>query len=581
MGRSRSRSGSRSRHRSSKKKRESRSPVNDRDRRRSRSRSPKAGGSKSRKSDRRGRSSSDDDGLQKRLEVERGEKKRQKQQEKEKAKETETPEEKRARRLAKKLIKEQKRKDKLGWGEEHLGYTNFDNPFGDSTLTDTFVWGKKLEKEGKTDVPLTQLERSAKERVVKNYTELEKLKMQREAREAARADMEMMQRESEVVQHKEWVRQEDKFHLQQAKLRSQLRIKEKRAKAIDLLAKYINAEDDDEDIDIDITEPYNFLMGLTMRDLEDLLEDIKVYRSLEGDKNGDYWKDIRTITEDELAKMRRMDPNSSEYVGDRARDAIHDSVQRDVNRIFKGKNHRELALLETEIMKKVRMQQEGVDVAYWESLLGHLKAHMAKARLRERHQETLRLKLAKLKSEQLAEVNQVVESPAASTSAAAAVAASVAPVALLTGEDDEERDKQWSEMSPEERAEATIAMFKAGSYSPAYQADGDVQPGVEVIDEAEDAKRRQFNLVEMKTTGTTLSQREAQFEAEARKGMSKEEATFAVEAPIEAQSYLWSDKYRPRKPRYFNRVHTGFEWNKYNQTHYDLDNPPPKIVQGY
>lgn len=29
------------------------------------------------------------------------------------------------------------------------------------------------------------------------------------------------------------------------------------------------------------------------------------------------------------------------------------------------------------------------------------------------------------------------------------------------------------------------------------------------------------------------------------------------------------------------RVHTGFEWNKYNQTHYDMDNPPPKIVQGY
>jgi hypothetical protein len=28
-------------------------------------------------------------------------------------------------------------------------------------------------------------------------------------------------------------------------------------------------------------------------------------------------------------------------------------------------------------------------------------------------------------------------------------------------------------------------------------------------------------------------------------------------------------------------VHTGFEWNKYNQTHYDSDNPPPKIVQGY
>ena len=47
------------------------------------------------------------------------------------------------------------------------------------------------------------------------------------------------------------------------------------------------------------------------------------------------------------------------------------------------------------------------------------------------------------------------------------------------------------------------------------------------------------------------------------------------------QVYWWHDKYRPRKPRYFNRVKTGYEWNKYNQTHYDHDNPPPKVVQGY
>ena len=47
--------------------------------------------------------------------------------------------------------------------------------------------------------------------------------------------------------------------------------------------------------------------------------------------------------------------------------------------------------------------------------------------------------------------------------------------------------------------------------------------------------------------------------------------------------YKWqgNEKYRPRKPRYFNRVKTGYDWNKYNQTHFDHDNPPPKIVQGY
>ena len=34
------------------------------------------------------------------------------------------------------------------------------------------------------------------------------------------------------------------------------------------------------------------------------------------------------------------------------------------------------------------------------------------------------------------------------------------------------------------------------------------------------------------------------------------------EANVDEQ-YWWHDKYRPRKPRYFNRVHTGYEWNKY------------------
>ena len=74
---------------------------------------------------------------------------------------------------------------------------------------------------------------------------------------------------------------------------------------------------------------------------------------------------------------------------------------------------------------------------------------------------------------------------------------------------------------------------------------------------------------------------ETEFEKKAREGMNDDEATFSVEVPTEHQKFLWSDKYRPRKPRFFNRVHTGFEWNKYNQTHYDIDNPPPKIVQGY
>jgi hypothetical protein len=60
------------------------------------------------------------------------------------------------------------------------------------------------------------------------------------------------------------------------------------------------------------------------------------------------------------------------------------------------------------------------------------------------------------------------------------------------------------------------------------------------------------------------------------------EENFNVEADdVVSPTPSWSDVYKPRKPKFFNRVVMGYEWNKYNQTHYDESNPPPKVVQGY
>lgn len=74
----------------------------------------------------------------------------------------------------------------------------------------------------------------------------------------------------------------------------------------------------------------------------------------------------------------------------------------------------------------------------------------------------------------------------------------------------------------------------------------------------------------------------ALYEKEVARGISENEEIFTGEEDVDTKSkVLWSGKYRPRKPRYFNRVQMGYEWNKYNQTHYDHDNPPPKVVQGY
>ena len=85
-------------------------------------------------------------------------------------------------------------------------------------------------------------------------------------------------------------------------------------------------------------------------------------------------------------------------------------------------------------------------------------------------------------------------------------------------------------------------------------------------------------------TGEDFSQAaKALYEREVARGVQDDEEIFAGEEEVlqPASKSQWAGKYRPRKPRYFNRVQMGYEWNKYNQTHYDHDNPPPKVVQGY
>lgn len=72
------------------------------------------------------------------------------------------------------------------------------------------------------------------------------------------------------------------------------------------------------------------------------------------------------------------------------------------------------------------------------------------------------------------------------------------------------------------------------------------------------------------------------YDREAARGVSENEEVFAAEEELPGTSKpQWAGEHQVRKPRYFNRVQMGYEWNKYNQTHYDHDNPPPKVVQGY
>lgn len=506
----------------------------------------------------------------------------------------ETPEQKRLRRFAKKEAKERKRKEQMGWDEEYMGYTNTDNPFGDTNLLKSFVWGRKLEKEGLKSISKDEIEDRNRMKLEENRVELEKVKQRRlereREREAREEELTRIQREKEAAQFKEWEKQEDTFHLQQAKLRSKIRIQDGRAKPIDLLARYVSAED--EDFTVEMHEPYVYLNGLKIQDLEDLQEDIKIYMELENGKNLDYWKDLQIIVEDEMHKLRKVDTTGTER-----REGINAAVGSEIVSIFKGKTPSQLQALYQQIEKKISSGEEGVDVGYWETLLSRLKAYMARARLRERHQENLRNKLFQLKLEQgverpplfpcVASTSTDIKGepgyePGPSTSSRDEVSSTVGDYKSKRSEkeDSSQAEEQEEEPDPVKMCEKE---YISGRYSPVLIHFDRLEPGILLTNPGEEAQRLEFMQQRIRGLGTdddSLSAEEKAFERAARKGMDADEAVFSVEFNVD-RTYLWSDKYRPRKPRYFNRVHTGFEWNKYNQTHYDMDNPPPKIVQGY
>ncbi|MEQ2177293.1 hypothetical protein GOODEAATRI_002096 [Goodea atripinnis] len=377
--------------------------------------------------------------------------------------------------------------------------------------------------------------------------------------------------------------------------RSKIRIRDGRAKPIDLLAKYISAEDDD--LAVEMHEPYTFLNGLTVTDMDDLLEDIKVYMELEQGKNVDFWRDMTTITEDEISKLRKLEASEKgpgAVLSCDRREGINTAVSTDVQSVFKGKTYSQLQALHLNIEGKIRVGGSNLDIGYWESLLQQVRVYMARARLRERHQDVLRQKLFKLKQEQGVESEPlfpiIKEEPRSDEDEEAEEDEGEGPSTSKAGSQDEEGGEKDEEekgeaveavLTEEDLIQQSQAEYDSGRYSPTLLTLSELPLDTHTITPEEDAHRLQLARRQLQVTGDANESAEDAFVRRAKEGMGNDEAQFSVEFPVSGKMYLWADKYRPRKPRFFNRVHTGFEWNKYNQTHYDFDNPPPKIVQGY
>ena len=65
---------------------------------------------------------------------------------------------------------------------------------------------------------------------------------------------------------------------------------------------------------------------------------------------------------------------------------------------------------------------------------------------------------------------------------------------------------------------------------------------------------------------------------ETSKKLNEDEQVIDIELELENIRYPFVN---PIKPRYFAKIRSAYEWNKYNQTHFSIDNPPPKTIMGY
>jgi hypothetical protein len=424
-----------------------------------------------------------------------------------------------------------------------LGYTAEDNPFHDPNLHETFTWKKRDDKRKTAAVP-------SKKALTNKDTllEIEKVRKRRLDRELQFEEMERIRAEEsrmkELENYDEWARKEEEFHLQQQRQRSAIRLVEGREKPIDILAKNIllfglseeekknrasvkyqeryNAIEAMESLEAELEEPPTLLKMLKLKELEELIVDIDAFRQLEREALAYAAAlDGKMIVEDNVI-LRYWD---------NLRIVAEDEIQF----LKSGGNKGQHASMVNEV-QSIFEGQSLADLRKMKiEIQDKLRRHAADANVFGEEEfdrnywkfvlEQLQVYISKM---ELSELH-----------------------AKMLVRQLEKLEKKRDELAREPKARE--------------------KAGTEEVGGADEPSQRQ----EEEKNPALPENLDANF------GDLEEELGLADEMGVQAKNYSWQDKYRPRKPRYFNRVKTGYDWNKYNQTHYDKDNPPPKIVQGY
>jgi len=502
------------------------------------------------------------------------------------------------------------RKDIL---KSELGYHDDSNPFGDNSLTEKFVWKKKNEYLAAAGLYRKSNKEQEVDRIQAKIREIHAVKKRRDEREVERRLLEQQRLEHDKEMHDEefgeWVAKEEKFHLENSKVRSMIRIEQGRERPVDLVAKALAIAEGEEFEEMTILDksPHQLFSQMGLPEVEDMLGEIQTFVKHDS-VHRSFWKALLYVCQDamEVKQRERATGQKSSGALSCLGVGVAEGVVSEIHDLLSSKSKSELEDMLVEIKRNLQKGSEGMDTQFFDAVASKIPLFMARAEIDEWHNK------AKDKASAWAEAHQPPSGEAGGASNGAAGETLNASIGEGGGVPKGDWDdipagppSDQEDLSPElEPLSAMDEQQGAGAYSPVLEPLTAYDPD-DMLDPEEDERilrKVRQTLMEafggVKVTGSSStgdadrSRDEMMYAQEMGKGMAQGEAAFNArgtgsgddyhgEVDLPQRNYEWEDKYRPRKPRFFNRVKTGFEWNKYNQTHYDHDNPPPKIVQGY
>lgn len=442
-------------------------------------------------------------------------------------------------------------------------YSDGANPFNDANLSTQFVWKAKIRqmKARGEDVRQYLRDRNSATRSAELRAELERAKRRRQEKEAEHAlwlqERARLEREAARAEGGDDALQEQHFLVLQTARRAQIRVAEGRARPLDRLfvalargdapdAPAVGEEDD----------PVRLVAQCRdARTLAAMRADAAAFVALAHAGHLDdpaaaprvaaFFEAFVVLVDDALSRLQSVSTattTSGIVTGDGDADGgrvstaeatallgeqeqeqgVSRQVMTDVVGLFESKTRAELDALRARVQAKVHGHNVA-DVEYWQHLLARLDVFRARALLREVHREVVARQLDRLDA----------TAPAPQPS------------------------------QPRTRGDASQrAPRSIGSTSDARGDEGDEEEYDDGFggDDGDDDDDGMGN-----------------------RGEAFNDPVPLPPAPVGSGGTGWGaqDKYRPRKPRFFNRVFAGYDWSRYNRTHYDHDNPPPKTVKGY